>query len=187
MAAPPRPSSSTFPTRCRTPSPTTAAPWCPINYANDLQLIKSANTANGASDGDFGNLGEGGLGSTGSGFTRALELHRQPVQLQRRPRKPGRWSPRRASRARGWSCSSTRAARLPADDYRVYIPNQVDTSRVNTRSTADLRHLRQSARRRKPGQPDVAVQPRLQQSGRPGRRSPITKTCSAAASIARTT
>ena len=77
------------------------------------------------------------------------------------------WSlvPRPAGRAPGWCCSSTAGTHSPADDYRVYIPNQVEPAGVDT---AIYRHLRQPARRRKPRQPDLADQPRLQQSRRAG-------------------
>ena len=40
----------------------------PIPYSSFVQLIRSADSANGTPDGDFGTLGLAGLGSTGTGF-----------------------------------------------------------------------------------------------------------------------
>ena len=76
---------------------------------------------------------------------------------------------------------------LAADDYRVYIPNQVDHGRLDHRRHPDLRHLRQPARRRKPRQPDVAVQPRFQQSRRPGGRPRLRRPAEQRHHTARTT
>ena len=67
---------------------------------------------------------------------------------------------------------------LPADDYRVYIPNQVEP---NGHRHPDLRHLRQPARWRKPGRPDQHCPAPI------SRRCPIMKTFSRAEFIVRTT
>ena len=68
---------------------------------------------------------------------------------------------------------------LPADDYRVYMPNQVEPG---GHRHPDLRHLRQPARRRIPGQPDHRPAspdfPTL---------AATTRTCSPTAPTARTT
>ena len=97
-----------------------------IDYASLVQLIKSSNTATGQSDGDFGNLGEGGLGSTGSGFTvlnnYTVSLYNYNVATQTWTlvTTPGQSGTRLVLQLDPGST-------LAADDYRVYIPNQVTT------------------------------------------------------------
>ena len=89
-----------------------------INYANDVQLISSANGPGQASDGDFGTLGEGGLGSTGSGFTALSGVSVVLYTLTGTT-----WAPTPAGGS-GTRLVLTVGATLSADDYRVYIPNQ---------------------------------------------------------------
>jgi hypothetical protein len=82
------------------------------NYANAVQLIRTANTANGAADGDFGTLGIAGTGSSGTGFSR-FNPAGTTVTLTSGP-----------------YGSNTRLVLqlpagtvLPADHYRLYMPN----------------------------------------------------------------
>ncbi len=93
------------------------------NYSNDVQLIQSADGATSPSDGDFGNLGEGGMGSSGTGFT---TLSDYTVTLYN-------YNPvTQASTAVVAGGTGNRLVlqlnpgdTLSADDYRVYIPNQL--------------------------------------------------------------
>ncbi len=93
----------------------------PINYAADVQLISSADGAGGTSDGDFGTLGEGGMGSTGTGFTVLTDTTVVMYTLT----SGGTWVPTTAGGS-GTRLVLTTATTLSADDYRVYLPNQVN-------------------------------------------------------------
>jgi hypothetical protein len=103
----------------------------PIDYANDLQLIKSANNASGASDGDFGNLGQGGLGSTGAGFSL---LTNYTVSLYSLNVSTDTWSLVTTAGESGTRLvlQLDPGSTLTADDYRVYVPNQVNAVGANT-------------------------------------------------------
>jgi large repetitive protein len=98
-----------------------------IDYSNDVQLIGSANGPGQSADGDFGNLGQGGLGSTGSGFT---VIPGTTVVLYSFDQATQTWAPT----APGGS--GTRLVmsfgQLSADDYTVYVPNQVEPGNINT-------------------------------------------------------
>ncbi|HKM54135.1 MAG TPA: hypothetical protein VJY33_12060, partial [Isosphaeraceae bacterium] len=99
--------------------------------ANQLpvQLIGSADTAGGTPDGDFGNLGEGGLGSTGTGFhivsSVSLALYNwDPATQTSTPVGPGGSGNRLVLTYSG--------GMLPADYYRIYMPNSVEPGGINT-------------------------------------------------------
>ncbi|MFI5457180.1 MAG: Ig-like domain-containing protein [Isosphaerales bacterium] len=104
----------------------------PINYASDLQLIQSANSANGTSDGDFGNLGQGGLGSTGKGFNL---LQNYQVTLQSYNTLTQTWSKVTAPGESGTRLvlQLDAGVTLAPDDYRIYVPNQLEPGNVDTR------------------------------------------------------
>ena len=97
------------------------------SYATDVQLIGSADTHGAPPDGNFGNLGEGGLGSTdpASGFNivpgTTVTLYSYNATTQQ-------WSPTPAGGS-GTRLVLSLASNttLPADYYRLYIPNQVNT------------------------------------------------------------
>ena len=95
------------------------------NYANDVQLIASANSAGGPSDGDFGNLGEGGLGSSGTGFT---TLSGYTVTLEEFNMTTQTWSAVTSPGGEGTRLVLTLSSTLAADDYRVYLPNTGSTA-----------------------------------------------------------
>jgi hypothetical protein len=93
-------------------------------YDNKVQLIGSANTFGGTPDGNFGDLGVGGLGSTdpASGFSIVPGTH---VTLYYQDSSgihpadathPGTWL---------WMTLPS-GTTLPADYYRVYVPNQLE-------------------------------------------------------------
>ena len=123
-----------------------------INYTGRA-VDRLGRQLGGTADGNFGTLGQGGLGSTGHGFTHRARHHGHSLHLE-----PPAAPVAPADRAGG---SGTRlvltlrpGTTLPADYYRLYIPNQVDAGRHRH---PDLRHLRQPARRRVPGQPDLEL------------------------------
>ena len=94
------------------------------NYSNDVQLIQSANSSGGAADGDFGSLGEGGLGSTGTGFAAlsnySVTLYNyNAVTGQSSVVVPGGSGNRLVLQLNPGNT-------LTADDYRVYVPNQIE-------------------------------------------------------------
>ncbi len=88
------------------------------NYSNDIQLIRSADSATGAADGDFGNLGQGGLGSNGTGFT-VVDPPGTTVFLA--PNSQGIPNTRLVLQLPAGFV-------LPADFYRLYIPNSGATA-----------------------------------------------------------
>ncbi len=101
------------------------------DYSNSVQLIQSANAAGGSSDGDFGNLGEGGLGSTGTGFTQLSDYtvtlyNYNFVTGQSSVVVPGGSGNRLVLQLAPGNT-------LTADDYRVYLPNQITPNGVDTR------------------------------------------------------
>jgi large repetitive protein len=105
-----------------------------INYTNDVQLIGSANKVGAQADGDFGNLGQGGLGSTnpGSGFTilsadYTVTLYNYNFVTQTSTLvQPGGTGNRLVLQLdTGFT--------LPADNYRVYLPNQLEPGNIDTR------------------------------------------------------
>ena len=103
------------------------------NYSNDIQLIQSSNAAGGSSDGDFGNLGEGGLGSTGQGFSILTDYtvtlyNYNVVTGQSSVVVPGGSGNRLVLQLDPGDT-------LAADDYRVYLPNQVEPGGIDTRIT----------------------------------------------------
>jgi len=113
------------------PLPYSNALGQPINYTNDVQLIASANGAGSSPDGEFGNLGEGGLGSTGTGFTvlsnYTVTLYEYNAQTQTSvPVQAGGSGNRLVLQLNP-------GATLSADNYRVYIPNQVEPGKIDTR------------------------------------------------------
>ena len=113
-----------------------AALYGAIYYANDVQLIGSANSAGAPSDGDFGNLGEGGLGSTGTGFT-ILSDTRSRSTTTTSTTGPRRRSPP-AGRATRLVLQLDPGDTLSADDYRVYIPNQIEPAATSTPRIFDI-------------------------------------------------
>jgi hypothetical protein len=104
----------------------------PINYTSLIQLIQSADSATGASDGDFGNLGEAGLGSTGTGFT---ILNNYTVTLYNFNVATQTWSQVTTAGESGTRLvlQLNMGSTLSADNYRVYIPNQVEPGGIDTR------------------------------------------------------
>ncbi len=90
------------------------------NFANDIFLVRSANTSGSPSDGDFGNLGLAGIPvGQGSGYTIV-----QGVTVSVADASTG------ALQGQPGFKNATRLilnlpANLPADQYRVYIPNSV--------------------------------------------------------------
>ncbi len=101
------------------------------DYSNDVQLVQSANTVGSPSDGDFGNLGEGGLGSSGVGFSivpnYTVTLYNyNPVTQTSSVVVPGGSGNRLVLQLAPGNT-------LSADDYRVYLPNQVDSNGDDTR------------------------------------------------------
>ena len=111
----------------------------PIAYTNytglsanqlPLQLIGSADTAGGTPDGNFGNLGEGGLGSTGTGFhivssvSLALYNWNPATQTSTPITSPGESGNRLVLTYTGGT--------LPADYYRLYMPNAMEPGSINT-------------------------------------------------------
>ncbi len=116
-----RPWWSTSRTRCRS-----------ATIRTDVQLIQSSNAAGGASDGDFGTLGEGGLGSTGHRLHDVCRTTRSRFTTTTR-------SPRQSSVVVPGGSGNRLVLQLDpgntltADDYRVYIPNQVEPDGLDTR------------------------------------------------------
>ncbi len=103
----------------------------PVNYTQDVQLIGSANSPGASPDGEFGNLGEGGLGSTGSGFTTlsnyTVTLYNYDSVTQTSvPVEPGGSGNRLVLQLNP-------GATLSADNYEIYIPNQVEPGNIDTR------------------------------------------------------
>jgi large repetitive protein len=101
------------------------------DYSNKIQLIQSADTAGSTTDGDFGTLGEGGLGSTGTGFTvlsnYSVTLYNyNAVTQQSSVVGPGGTGNRLVIQL-------NQGSTLSADDYRVYVPNQLEPGGVDTR------------------------------------------------------
>ena len=113
------------------PLPYATAGGTPINYTNDLELIASANNANSAPDGDFGNLGEAGLGSSGTGFT---VLSNYTVSLYNFNVTTQTWSLVTTPGESGTQLvlQLKAGSTLPADDYRIYMPNQGNATGVGT-------------------------------------------------------
>ncbi|SIO62070.1 Subtilase family protein [Singulisphaera sp. GP187] len=93
------------------------------NYNNAFQLIASANTFGGVSDGDFGTFGVGGLGSTGTGFSvvpgTTVSFFDKVTGAAYQP------GVNNADRAVVKIAAGTT---LPADHYRLYVPNSGATT-----------------------------------------------------------
>ncbi len=101
------------------------------NYQNSVQLIGSRNTPTSPADGQFGNLGVGGLGSTGQGFTvltdYTVTLYNYNATTQTSTVvQPGGSGNRLVLQL-------LPGQTLPADNYRVYLPNQVEPGGIDTR------------------------------------------------------
>ena len=102
-------------------------------YNNKVQLIGSANTYGGTPDGNFGDLGEGGLGSTdpASGFNivpgTTVTLYSYNATTQQWSQTPTGGSGTRMV------LSLASGSKLAADYYRLYIPNQVNTTSTGTK------------------------------------------------------
>jgi hypothetical protein len=95
-----------------------------------LQLIGSADSANAPADGNFGTLGEAGLGSTGTGFTIvsnvSLALYNfDPTSGMSTLVGPGGTGNRLVLTYTGGT--------LPADYYRLYMPNEIEPAGIDTR------------------------------------------------------
>lgn len=94
-----------------------------INYNNAFQLIASADPNSGVSDGDFGTLGVAGLGSTGTGFTvvpgTTVSFFDKTTGAAYQP------GVNNADRAVLRIAAGTT---LPADHYRIYVPNSGTTA-----------------------------------------------------------
>ena len=101
------------------------------SYANDVKLIGSADSPTSPADGNFGNLGQGGLGYSGTGFTvvpgTTVTLYTYNTTTQQ-------WSPTLpGGNGTRLVLSLPSGTTLSADYYRLYIPNQVDTTGNDTR------------------------------------------------------
>ncbi len=101
------------------------------NYQNDVQLIGSKNSPTSPADGEFGNLGVGGLGSTGQGFTVLSDYtvtlyNYDPITQTSTVVQPGGSGNRLVLQL-------LPGQTLPADNYRVYLPNQVEPGGIDTR------------------------------------------------------
>jgi hypothetical protein len=99
------------------------------NYTSDLLLVRSANSPTAAADGDFGNLGEGGLGATGTGFTivpgTTVTLYNYSVSATgviTSTQVPAGGSGNRLV------LQIQPGTTLPADYYRLYMPNQAGSN-----------------------------------------------------------
>ena len=90
-----------------------------------MQLVGSADTTAARADGNFGNLGEGGLGSTGSGFNIYSNSSNSTVKLYYTTDNGKTYQPADASHPSGTRLVLTLKSgiTLPADYYRVYLPN----------------------------------------------------------------
>ncbi len=100
------------------------------NYSDDVQLIGSANSAGASSDGDFGNLGEAGLGSTGTGFSILSDYtvtlyNYNPITQTSSVVIPGGSGNRLVLQL-------DPGDNLSADDYRVYLPNEIEPDGTDT-------------------------------------------------------
>ncbi len=104
------------------------------NYTPDVLLVGSANTPSSQADGDFGTLGQGGLGATGTGFTivpnTTVTLYNYSISasgaITSTPVQAGGSGNRLVLTIEGGTT-------LAADDYRVYMPNQVEPNGTDTR------------------------------------------------------
>ena len=95
----------------------------PINYADLISLIRSADGPTATPDGNFGDLGQSGLADTGTGFTKVnglvAALYYQDPQTKA-------WLPSDASHPTGTRITLYAPAGLSDPDYyRIYVPNQV--------------------------------------------------------------
>ena len=101
------------------------------NYTPDVLLVGSANTSKASADGDFGTLGEGGLGATGTGFTvvpnTTVTLYNYNLATGTSTQVAPGGSGNRLV------LSIAPGTTLAADDYRIYMPNQVDAAGNDTR------------------------------------------------------
>ena len=104
----------------------------PIDYSGDIELIRSANSANAPADGNFGTLGQSGLADSGSGFTKVAGT---TVALYYYNPTTATWQPSDASHPNGTRLvmSGPAGGLHTADYYRVYIPNQITPSGADTR------------------------------------------------------
>jgi large repetitive protein len=108
-----------------------------IDYSQDVQLIGSANTSGGSPDGDFGTLGQGGLGSTGTGFN---ILGNTIVTLYNYNTLTQTWSPATAAGESGTRLVlQLDSGTLAPDDYRIYIPNQLEPASAGNPGGLDTR------------------------------------------------
>ncbi len=93
------------------------------NYSSDLLLIRSANSSTSPSDGDFGLLGEAGLGAGGSGFTvvggTTVTLYNYNFTTGTSTQVSAGGSGNRLV------LQIAPGTTLAADDYRLYMPNQL--------------------------------------------------------------
>jgi len=94
------------------------------NYANLVELVRSANSATGLADGDFGNFGTPAGLTNPTGFTRVAGINVQLVNSISNATlgQPGYLNRLFITLPTGTS--------LPADYYRVYLPN-VGTQAIN--------------------------------------------------------
>ena len=101
------------------------------NYSPDVLLVRSANSPTSPADGDFGNLGEGGLGATGTGFT---IVPGSTVTLYNYSLTSGTSTLVQAGgQGNRLVLQIAAGTTLPADNYRIYMPNQVDAAGNDTR------------------------------------------------------
>ncbi|MFO0954058.1 MAG: hypothetical protein U0835_23465 [Isosphaeraceae bacterium] len=103
------------------------------DYSGKVQLIRSANPGTEVSDGDFGTLGQSDLGSSGTGFTVFSNSSNSTVTLQYRDAS-GNWQTADANNpGTRLVLSLNQGVDLPADRYRLYLPNQIDRNGNDTR------------------------------------------------------
>src|SRR5262249_23597763 len=109
------------------------------NYTPKVLLVRSADSATAASDGDFGTLGQAGLGAflgtapsgaVGKGFT---IVSGTTVTLYNFDPATGTSNQVQAGGSGNrLVLQIAPGTTLPADDYRVYMPNQVDQGGKDT-------------------------------------------------------
>ena len=95
-----------------------------VNYANLVELVRSANSATGLPDGDFGNFGTAAGLTNPTGFTRVTGIN---VQLVNSISNATLGQPGYLDRL---FITLPAGTTLPADYYRVYLPN-VGTQAIN--------------------------------------------------------
>jgi hypothetical protein len=114
-------------------NPVPAVPVQGGDYSNMLQLIRSADQGSNVPDGDFGNLGQSGLGSTGTGFTIFSNPTNSTVTLQYKDANGNYQTADANHPGTRLVLALNQGVTLPADHYRLYMPNQLEPGGIDTR------------------------------------------------------